>query len=160
MNISIYKIVLNSFLFLGIFFYILLVDRSGSASTLLFLLTFMLFLYLNVYIHELGHAITGSLLGFQIKRLIIGAGRELIRFRAGHGVMIINWSLSGGVTHWGKVPTKQLKPRYALLILGGIMAQAVAVLNCWIFLGVSTWDLVTFNNVSYPHLFINLGYSK
>jgi tetratricopeptide (TPR) repeat protein len=154
MNISIYKVILNSFLFLGIFFYILLVDHSGSVSTLWYLLIFMLFLYLNVYIHEFGHAITGTLLGFQIKRLIIGAGRELMRFRIGQAVMIINWSLSGGVTHWGKVPNNKLKPRFGLLILGGILAQALAVLICWTILQVSIQELVTFSNVSYPHMFI------
>jgi len=154
MNISIYKVILNSFLFLGIFFYLLLVDHSGSVSTFFFLLTFILFLYLNVYIHEFGHAITGSLLGFQIKRLIIGVGRELIRFRTGQSVFIINWGLSGGVTHWGKVPKKQLRLRFALLSIGGILAQTVVVLCCMIFLNVSIWDLVTFSNFSYSHLFI------
>jgi tetratricopeptide (TPR) repeat protein len=154
MNISIYKVILNSFLFLGIFLYVLLVDHSGSLSKVWYLLIFMLFLYLNVYIHEFGHAMTGILLGFQIKRLLIGVGRELIRFRIGRSVIIINWSLSGGVTHWGKVPTKHLKPRFALLILGGILAQAIAVLICWFVLDVSTWELVMIENVFYPHLFI------
>lgn len=154
MNISIYKVILNSFLFLGIFFYIILVDSSGSWSTIFFLLTFILFLYVNIYIHEMGHAVTGTLLGFQIKRLIIGAGQEMVRFRLGRAIVIINWSLSGGVTHWGNVPKTQLRSRFALLSLGGILAQALAVLGCWFFLRVSTRDLLTFTGVSYPHLFI------
>ena len=143
MNISIYKVILNSILVLGILFYVLLVNRPGSLSALWFLLILMLFFYLNVYIHEFGHAITGSLLGFQIKRLIIGTGRELIRFRIGRGVVIINGGVSGGVTHWGKVPGKQLKRRFAILILGGVIAQAVAVLICWFFLKVPTRELLT-----------------
>jgi len=154
MDMSPYKIILTLFLGLGFFFYFLLVDLSGIMLPFTLILAFFFFFYINIYIHELGHVIMGWLMGFQIKRIIIGSGRELLRFKFAGFTLIITGSLSGGVTHWGKVPRRTLKPRFALLILGGVFAQILAIL---LFTGVqevSVRGLFSVDQISYSSLFI------
>jgi len=154
MSISPYKIILTIFLFTGIFLFFLLADFSGFSLTLLTMSAFVLFFYVDIYVHEIGHALMGWLMGFQIKRMMIGSGRELFRFKLAGFVLIITNSLSGGVTHWGKVPGGSLKPRFALLIMGGIFAQIAAILLCMAILDISFRDVFVVRSISYPKLFI------
>lgn len=154
MTRSPHKIILSIFLFTVLIFFFLLVNFTGFSLTLLMMSVFVLFFYVDIYVHEFGHALTGWLMGFQIKRMVIGSGRELIRFKPAGFVLIITNSLSGGVTHWGKVPNSSLKPRFALLILGGIFAQMAVILLCMLILDISVQDVFVISPVSYSNLFI------
>jgi tetratricopeptide (TPR) repeat protein len=112
------------------------------------------FLYVNIYIHEIGHAIAGSLVGFEMKRMVIGTGREILRIRIGKILFILTNNISGGVTHWGRVPNKFLKPKFAFLILGGVLAQFIAVTICWNLFNVSIYNIINLDYITLPGVFI------
>jgi tetratricopeptide (TPR) repeat protein len=114
-----------------------------------------IFLYLNIYIHEIGHAIAGSIAGFEMKRMVIGTGREILRTRIGKVLFVLTNNISGGVTHWGQVPKKYLKPKFAFLITGGILAQLFVTAIFWITFQVSPANLFLLDDLTLPGVFIS-----
>jgi hypothetical protein len=118
-------------------------------------LMLFVFLYLNIYIHEIGHAVAGSLAGFEMKRMVIGTGREILRTRIGNVLFVLTNNISGGVTHWGRVPQKLLKSKFAFLILGGVLAQSIAVVFCWILFDVSMYNIYNLDYITLPGVFIS-----
>jgi hypothetical protein len=101
-----------------------------------------------------GHAIAGSLTGFEMKRMIIGAGREIFRTRIGKFLFIVTNNISGGVTHWGKVPDRHLKPKFAFLLLGGVLAQLIVTAICWMSCNLTIKSMFIPDNAALASVFI------
>ena len=52
-----------------------------SGLSLINILIIFIFAYFDIYIHELGHAIAGWSVGFPIKRITIGMGRKIFKYK-------------------------------------------------------------------------------
>ena len=98
---------------------------------------FLLLAYVDIYIHELGHVLVGMLVKFPIRRVKIGFGREIIRTQVGETSFIVTSGLGGGVTYMGQVSDQWLKFRFLLFVLGGVIAQMVAIGITMVFADIS-----------------------
>ena len=123
-------------------------------QVLKYFLLFVVFIYLDIYIHELGHAFAGRLMGFSISRITIGTGKELLRTKIGQTVIVITQGLSGGVTYLGHASKGFLKLRYLVFVLGGVLAQGFAVGITMALGRISIDDLLLFPHYNSSYLFI------
>ena len=98
-----------------------------NGLTLVSILIVFAFAYLDIYIHEFGHAIAGWSLGFPIKRITIGMGRKLFKYKikSTNTDIVINTGFQGGLTQIGTISRKLLKPRFFVFVLGGVLLQSV-----------------------------------
>ncbi len=88
---------------------------------------FMIFAYVNIYIHEFGHVLAGVAVKFPIRRVTIGLGREIARKQFGETFFIITSGFGGGLTYIGHVSEQVLKLRFLIFVLGGVVAQGFAI---------------------------------
>jgi cobalt/nickel transport system permease protein len=122
------------------------------------ILIIFIFAYLDIYIHEFGHAIAGWLVGFPIKRITIGMGRKVFKYKikATNTDLVINSGFQGGMTQIGTISRQFLKPRFFVFVLGGVFLQslvtAIAIL-------VTEHNLlgrnVDFNQIIYLFIYSN-----
>ncbi|BCL34064.1 tetratricopeptide repeat protein [Nostoc sp. MS1] len=91
------------------------------------LLCFWLFLYIDIIIHEFGHAIAGWIVKFPIKKITIGLGHNLFKYKFKETTLVVNQGLQGGLTHPGTISPDFLRLRYFFFILGGVGLQAIAM---------------------------------
>jgi tetratricopeptide (TPR) repeat protein len=96
------------------------------------LILIWLFIYLSVYIHEFGHAIAGWLVGFPIKKITIGLGKNIWKYeiKATSTLIVINNGFQGGLTHIGDVSRDFLRLRFFVFAAGGILMQTLIVWFC------------------------------
>lgn len=89
------------------------------------ILIIFIFAYFDIYIHEFGHAIAGWSVGFPIKRITIGMGRKVFKYKikTTNTDFVINTGLQGGMTQIGTISRKFLKPRFFAFVLGGVLLQ-------------------------------------
>ena len=118
------------------------------------LLAFNVFLYLDIYIHEWGHALAGMSVGFPIRKINIGAGKPILQTKIGQILFVITDGLGGGLTYMGEVSRKHLKPTYMVFVLGGVTAQALAVGVILVCLKVTGNEISMVQEVTLAHLFI------
>jgi tetratricopeptide (TPR) repeat protein len=112
------------------------------------------FCYLTIWIHEFGHALAGMAVGFPIKRITIGMGRELTRKQIGNTLIVVNSGFGGGMTGVGQVSERWLKPRFFIFVLGGVLAQSLAIVAIMLYFDVRLRDLWAFREVPFAHIFI------
>lgn len=115
---------------------------------------FFAFLYINIYIHETGHALAGVMVNFSIRRIQIGTGRRRLRIPIGKFLLILTNNIKAGFTYLGDVPGKFLKTRYVIFALGGILAQIFCILIVSYSLNISISDKVLLQEMSMGFLFI------
>ena len=98
-----------------------------GGMTLISILIIFVFAYLDIYIHEFGHAIAGWSVGFPINRITIGIGRKVFKYKikATNTDLVINSGFQGGMTQIGTISRKFLKPRFFIFVLGGVLLQSL-----------------------------------
>ena len=148
------KYILFVILFGGFLIHFLYNQSPFFGSSWFFLAMLFVFLYVNIYLHEIGHAIAGSLVGFEMKRMVIGTGREILRTRIGNFLFVLTNNISGGVTHWGHVPSRYLKPKFAFLLLGGVLVQMIVTVICWTSCNLTIREVLIPDNASLASVFV------
>lgn len=119
------------------------------------ILLFYLFLYLNLYLHEFGHALIGSLVNFPVQKITIGTGQPLIHTRIGHIELVITNNFGDGRTStWGDVSTSLLKIRFLLFVLGGIGAQSLAIVISILLFDLRISDFFSLKTPSWGVVFV------
>jgi tetratricopeptide (TPR) repeat protein len=103
----------------------------GTKALLLAIPTFLIFLYLNVFLHELGHVIAARLAGIGILKVVIGTGREIARTTVLGFPWVITSNPIGGYTFPAGIDGKFLRPRLLFVTAGGPLFQGF-----WILLGI------------------------
>lgn len=96
---------------------------------------FSLFVYLDVYIHEIGHVIAAKIANLEVRRVMIGSGRELFRKKIFDIDFIITDNFAVGQTFLGHVEKKLLKLRFFIIISGGNFIQILLILICFYIYG-------------------------
>lgn len=125
-----------SWFFIGIIISIFLeitdISLSSTGAIFIDLGLIFLFSYLIIYIHEFGHAIAGWLVGFPIKKITIGLGKNIWKYKikATSTWIVINNGFQGGLTHLGDVSRDFLRPKFFIFAGGGIAIQSLAVFFC------------------------------
>ncbi|WP_299491577.1 site-2 protease family protein [Acaryochloris sp. IP29b_bin.137] len=140
-------------IFIGIIAGLVLPELNLSLP-LLHLFAFYVCLYLDIYIHEFGHALAGMSVGFPIRKISIGTGKPILKTKIGQMLFIITDGLGGGLTYMGEVPRKYLKPKYMVFILGGVLAQAIVVGLVLLYLKVTGNAIYTLNRMTLAHVFL------
>lgn len=138
------KISFNQYLILGLILaifisFVLKQDIYLSLILLAGLINFLIFLgcvYVNIIIHEFGHAIAGWLVKIPIKRISIGSGHNIFKYKFNDTTLLINQGLQGGFTRFGTFPERFLRLRFFCFVLGGVGLQAVAIVLVKILLEV------------------------
>lgn len=103
----------------------------NSIKTLLLAISaFLLFLYLNLFLHELGHVIAARLVRIGILRVVIGTGREIARSAILGFPWVITSNPMGAYTFPSKIEGRFLRPRLLFFVAGGTLFEAF-----WILLG-------------------------
>lgn len=88
---------------------------------------FVIFLYLNIYIHEIGHTIFGLIAGIPIRAVRIGNGRLIKSFRLLNLDFEITNNFNGGFTYPYNFDIQNLRLRFWLFSAGGVLFQAIAI---------------------------------
>ena len=115
---------------------------------------FFVFGYLNLYIHEFGHALAGLVVKFTIRKITIGSGRELIRKKIGGFLITITNGLDYGDVRIGPVSGNFLKVRFLFFSFGGVLAQGFAIAITMALFSISLSELPAIRSVSIAHVFI------
>ena len=138
-------------LILGIF--ITNASQEKSVYILGFIPAFIAFLYLDIYIHEFGHALSAIIVKFPINRITIGTGREILRTKIYGMSLVITTGIAGGMTAIGSVTNKNLKFRYFVFVLGGIVFQLFSICALLLFFGIFPSELLYVKQISLLHIF-------
>lgn len=122
-------------LFLGIllasFISFLLIKNADLFFIFLWIIIYILifcgFIYIDIIIHEFGHAIAGWIVNFPIKRITIGFGHNIFKYKFNETTLLINQGLQGGLTNPGTFSPDFLRLRYFFFTLGGVGLQVMAM---------------------------------
>lgn len=90
-------------------------------------ISFFVFLYLNIYIHELGHVLAGKLVKFKIRSIIIGDGKLLLTKKIGGITFHLKKGMSGYTIATIKT-RKFIRLRKMFFVLGGLLMNLLFVL--------------------------------
>jgi len=104
----------------------------GRINPLLFMLLLLPLEYVAVFVHECGHLLAGTMVGFRVDHMRVGR----LLFRPPFKVSFERYNLSGHAAHAAVVPLKSEGLRYKMLIftLGGISANLVTgALAVWLY---------------------------
>ena len=101
---------------------IIIVDISSS---LVGVISFILFLYVDTLIHELGHVLLGKLVKFKDYMVSFGGGKERFRIKVFDVIFVIK-SGSGAMTAVSRFGEKHMRFRLFLFSLGGILFNFAA----------------------------------
>jgi hypothetical protein len=104
-------------------------------SALEILGSFVVCLYLVVLVHELGHAIVGAALGFELRGLAVGPF-FLHRLAHGWGLRFSPWLIAGGgLATVAPRSTENLRGKFIRFALGGPVATAIFIVVCVLYPG-------------------------
>jgi len=98
----------------------------GRFLTTLFLID--LFLILSIVPHELGHAIAGRLVGWRVFAIVVGVGKQAVKFRRFGIIFAVHWLPVGGVTRLAPVNARWIRTRRFFILLAGPAVNAAIVL--------------------------------
>lgn len=119
------------------------------------LIPFYIFFYLNLYIHEFGHAIAGILVKFPVRKIVIGTGRAVIQTNFANIIVMITNNFLGGCTYcWGDIVSPNLKIRFMFFVLGGVLAQGLAISASIFIFRPHLNDFLNIKNPSIAAIFI------
>ncbi|OAB38581.1 hypothetical protein PMSD_06075 [Paenibacillus macquariensis subsp. defensor] len=131
---------LNRTSFYVIFFIVILILLSiiePSIKVGLFIaIMITLFKYLDTFLHELGHFLTGKLVGYEIERVVIGDRKQVFSLEV-FGTSFIFCYGFGGLTVIGS-SVKNSKLRLSAFALGGVMLQVFVISIVYILLGIGS----------------------
>lgn len=129
-----------------------------SRWTLFNLLAWLVVIFSSIAVHELGHALAARLLGLRVRRVVIGQGREVLRFRIGSTEIRLHQLPFLGLTFIEPAPVRALRSRMALAVLAGPVASAV--LLTFALADDQWWPACNMNKCSWISSFVaimNLG---
>jgi hypothetical protein len=101
------------------------------ANPLIVIVNLMLctaFGYVNIYFHELGHVLLGRIAGIPIKKVQIGIGRSIARFRCCGIDIEVTSSMRGGLTIPFNYGDNNIRSRFLLFATGGVLLQGFTIL--------------------------------
>jgi len=102
----------------------------GMKISVLDLVAFLFFIYVNIYVHEFGHVAAAKSMKVGIQKVMIGSGRELIRTNLFGFPLIITGNIGGGFTFPSHIRGSLLKLRTLIFLTGGILIQALLTFVC------------------------------
>lgn len=113
----------------GIIGYVLLWLDPWSAfgRFLTNLLLIDLFLIVSIVPHELGHAVVGRLAGWRVFAVVIGLGKQVVKFRLAGIIFFLHWLPVAGVTRVAPVNTRWFRTKRFFLFLAGPAVNAAIV---------------------------------
>ena len=83
-------------------------------------------------VHETGHALVARLLGWRVTDMVVGFGRELVRFRAGETLVRLQLAPFGGYVIPAPRDTSRPRLSSALIYAAGPGAEALVALVIWL----------------------------
>jgi tetratricopeptide (TPR) repeat protein len=104
---------------------ILLAKSMGFSSVVYYVLSFYIYSYILIYVHEIGHVLFGRLSGIKTAAVIIGTGRELIRIEIAGVYIVITSGISGGFTLPCDYGCTAVRLRFFILVAGGLVMQMI-----------------------------------
>jgi tetratricopeptide (TPR) repeat protein len=117
--------------------------RSALRSPLVFVALLSFFQWFMIIPHELGHAISARLLGFQNIRLLIGAGRPVATFELFSFKWLINSHPFGGLTLCDLPPNRE-RWRFVFMVAAGPAVSVIAMTAAYVFReDASVWPRLT-----------------
>lgn len=105
-------------------------------SSLLGLISLLIFVYLCTYIHELGHVLAGKFVRFENFTVFLGTGKEIIRIKV-RDILFVIQSGSGGLTFAAKFGERFLLPRLFIFTMGGICLNGLLSLLTLLIFGIN-----------------------
>ncbi len=137
--------------------FLVFVNESGTMGTkplLLAIPAFLIFLYLNIILHELGHVIAARVARIGISKVVIGTGREIARTAILGFPWVITSNPMGGYTVPSGIEGRFLRPRLLFFVAGGILFQAFLILLCIGLLQIGLRAFVIYKSVDLLVIFI------
>jgi tetratricopeptide (TPR) repeat protein len=126
----------------------------GTKPLLLAIPAFLIFLYLNIFLHELGHVIAARLARIGISKVMIGTGREIVRTTILGFPWVITSNPMGGYTFPYRIEGRFLRLRLLLFVAGGTLFQAFCILLCIGLLQIDQGTFVIYKGVDLLTIFI------
>ena len=108
----------------------------GVSSSIIGVILFFIFLYINIYIHELGHFIAGKLVRFKKFTVTIGTRKELLSKKFLDNLFILK-SGSGGSTGAIVFGKSHIRLRLFIFTLGGVAFNGLIVFLILLINGVN-----------------------
>lgn len=118
------------------------------------LLFFYFFIRLNIYLHELGHVLFGSLAGIGIYSVQIGNGNVIWHRKIFNIIFEQTDNFRGGFTLCSNVPATGRKLKLWILTAGGLLLQLMLTLIVGGIFGFSVYDFLGQNGVSVSSSFV------
>jgi len=109
--------------------------RSVLASSQLWFALLLLFQWVMLVPHELGHALAARLLGYGQIRILIGSGKPVFTAKLFGIHWLFNIVPFGGLTLAGRLPATRLRWKEVLFIGTGPAVSVVAAGIAWLFIG-------------------------
>jgi Flp pilus assembly protein TadD len=120
-------VILAIFGLLGLVLHWVAPDNLAGQLLMNFFL-FWVFTVLTILPHELGHALTGRALGWNVHQIVVGVGKSLFKARWA-GMLFDFRSLPvAAVTYVAPNDTRWLRPKWFLIILAGPLVNLVMAL--------------------------------
>jgi len=137
--------------------FIAFVNLSGIRGTkplLLAIPAFLIFAYLNFFLHEMGHVIAARLAKIGITKVMIGTGREIARTTILGVPWVIRSNPAGGYVLPSQIEGRFLRPRLLFFIAGGMLFQAFWILLCIGLIQIGLRLFIIHNGVDLLSVFI------
>ncbi len=97
-----------------------------------------IFLILTILPHELGHAIVGRLAGWRVFSVVVGIGKQALKFKLFGIFFIFNWLPVGGLTQSAPMDKRWYRTKRFLMIAAGPAVNA-GIAGLIFFIWQDTW---------------------
>jgi len=144
---------LIAILIMGVYF-IIRSDHHPNISIVFNLFLFSIFLYLNIYIHEMGHFVAAYISGIKVYSIQIGSGNIIWHQKIFNINFDLTDKINGGYTLISNVPLNHQKIRIWIMTAGGIGLQFIFLLLIILLFGFSPVNFLGKNGVNFTSAFI------
>ena len=114
-------------------------DPAGKFLMNFFL--FWVFLMLTILPHELGHALIGRALGWNVHQIVVGLGKSLFKVRWAGMLCDFRSFPVAAVTRVAPNDTRWLRSKWFLIVIAGPLVNLVMALVVVVSFGGSLWPL-------------------
>lgn len=141
-------------LFLGIFLRLIGGVYLIPSYSILTILSIFIFIKAAVILHEIGHLVFAKIVGGQPRRLILGNGHEVSRFKIKNLKIIINNSFIGGFAMAIFNTTSFLKWRTIIYTSGGFLLNIIIVYLFYLAFDYNYLFFITPEKIDFTSTFI------